>query len=37
MYAVGMNSGAIIYIQSFIEIALGIQKLLRGIHTQTAR
>jgi hypothetical protein len=31
-YAVGMGSGAMIYIPSFIKIGLGIQKLIGGIH-----
>jgi hypothetical protein len=34
-YTVEMGSGAVIYIQSFIKIDSGIQKLLEGIHTQT--
>jgi hypothetical protein len=29
-YAVEMNSGAMIYIPSFIKIGSGIQKLIRG-------
>jgi hypothetical protein len=36
-YAVGMGSGAMIYIPSFIKIDSGIQKLIvgaGGIHTQ---
>jgi hypothetical protein len=32
-YAVEMGSGAMIYVPSFIKIGLGIQKLVRGIHT----
>jgi hypothetical protein len=31
-----MVSGAVIYEPSFIKIGSGIQKLIRGIHTQTA-
>jgi hypothetical protein len=31
-YAVEMDSGAMIYIPSFIKIGLGIQKLIRAIH-----
>jgi hypothetical protein len=33
-YAVGMGSGAMIYIQSFIKISSGIKKLMGGIHRQ---
>jgi hypothetical protein len=38
-YAVEMGSGAMIYIQSFIKIGSGIQKLMGGgfTDTQTAR
>jgi hypothetical protein len=38
-YAVEMGSGAMIYIPSFIKIASGIQKLMKGEiqrHTQSA-
>jgi hypothetical protein len=35
-YTVGMSSGAMIYILSFIKIGSGIQKLMGG-DTQTAR
>jgi hypothetical protein len=35
-YAVGMGSGAMIYIPSFIKIGSGIQKLIGG-DTQTHR
>jgi hypothetical protein len=31
-YAVEMDSGAMIYIPSFVKIGLRIQKLIRGIH-----
>jgi hypothetical protein len=34
-YAVEMGSAAMIYIPSFIKIASGIQKLIRGIHRHT--
>jgi hypothetical protein len=34
-YAVGMGSGAMIYIPSFIKIASGIQKLIRGTDRHT--
>jgi hypothetical protein len=33
-YAVGLGSGAMIYIPSFIKIGSGIQKLIVGIHRQ---
>jgi hypothetical protein len=33
-YAVEMNSGAMMYIPSFIKIGSGIQKLMGGIHRQ---
>jgi hypothetical protein len=40
-YAVDMGSGAVIYdmpyIPCFVKVGSGIQKLLGGIHTQTAR
>jgi hypothetical protein len=36
-YAVETGSDAMIYIPSFIKIGSGIQKLIRGIHRQTAR
>jgi hypothetical protein len=37
-YAVGMGSGAMIYIRSFIKTGSGIQKLMGGYtDTQTAR
>jgi hypothetical protein len=35
--AVEMGSGAMIYVQSFIKIGSGIQKLIGGIHIQTHR
>jgi hypothetical protein len=35
-YAVETGSGAMIYIPSLIKIGSGIQKLIRGIHTETA-
>jgi hypothetical protein len=35
-YTVEMGSGAVIYIPSFIKIGPGIQKLIGGLHTQTA-
>jgi hypothetical protein len=35
-YAVEMGSDAMIYITSFIKTGSNIEKLLRGIHTQTA-
>jgi hypothetical protein len=31
-----MGSGAMIYVPSFIKIGSGLQKLIGGIHTQTA-
>jgi hypothetical protein len=31
-----MGSGAMIYVPSFIKIGSGVQKLIGGIHTQTA-
>jgi hypothetical protein len=31
-YAVEMDSGAMIYIRSFVKIGSGIQKFIRGIH-----
>jgi hypothetical protein len=34
-YAIGMGSGAMIYIPSFINIGSGIQKLIRGIQRHT--
>jgi hypothetical protein len=34
-YAAEMGSGAIIYVPRFIKISLGIQNLMRGIHTHT--
>jgi hypothetical protein len=34
-YAVGMGSGAKIYIPSFIKIGSAIQKLIGGIHRHT--
>jgi hypothetical protein len=34
-YAVGVGSGAIIYIPSFIKIGSGIQKLIGGTDTDT--
>jgi hypothetical protein len=34
-YAVEMGSGATMYIPSFINIGLCIQKLIRGIHRHT--
>jgi hypothetical protein len=34
-YAVEMISGVMIYIQSFIKIGSGIQKLIRGGYTDT--
>jgi hypothetical protein len=37
-YTVGMGSGAMIYVPSFIKIGSGIQKLVRGeTDTQTAK
>jgi hypothetical protein len=33
--AVEIDSGAMIYIPSFIKIGSGIQKLIRGIHRHT--
>jgi hypothetical protein len=30
-----MDSGAMIYVPSFIKIVSGIQKLIRGIHRHT--
>jgi hypothetical protein len=35
--AVVMESGTKIHIQSFVKIGSGIEKLLKGIDTQTAR
>jgi hypothetical protein len=35
-YAVGMSSGAMIYIPSFIKIGSRIQKLIGEIHRHTA-
>jgi hypothetical protein len=34
-YAVEMGSGAVIYIPSFLTIGSGIEKLIRGIHTDS--
>jgi hypothetical protein len=34
-YAVEMGPSAMIYIPSFIQIGLGIQKLIGGIHRHT--
>jgi hypothetical protein len=34
-YAVEMDSGAMIYIPSFIMIGSAIQKLIKGIHRHT--
>jgi hypothetical protein len=34
-YAVQIDSGAMIYIPSFIKICSGIQKLIGGIHRHT--
>jgi hypothetical protein len=34
-YAVEVDSGAMIYIPSFIRIGSGIQKLIGGIHRHT--
>jgi hypothetical protein len=34
-YAVEFGSGAVIYMHGFIQIGSGIQKLLRGMDTQT--
>jgi hypothetical protein len=34
-YAVEMGSGAMICITSFIKIGSGVQKLIRGIHTDS--
>jgi hypothetical protein len=34
-YAVEMDSGAMIYIPSFIKTGSDIQKLTRGVHIQT--
>jgi hypothetical protein len=36
-YVDEMDSGALIYIPSFIKISSGIQKLLGGIHMQAHR
>jgi hypothetical protein len=36
-YAVEMGSDAMMYIQSFIKIGSGIQKLIGGIHRHTHR
>jgi hypothetical protein len=36
-YAVKMGSGAIIYIPTFVKTGSGCQKLVGGIHRQTAR
>jgi hypothetical protein len=36
-YAVEVGSIAMIYTPSFIQIGLGIQKLIRGIHRHTDR
>jgi hypothetical protein len=33
-YAIEMGSGVMKYIPKFIEIGLGIQKLIRGVHRQ---
>jgi hypothetical protein len=30
-----MGSGAVIYVPGFIKTGSGVQKLIRGIHTQT--
>jgi hypothetical protein len=35
MYAVGMGSGATIYIPCFIKIGSGYQKFIGGIHRHT--
>jgi hypothetical protein len=35
-YTVEMGSGAMIYVESFIMIGSGIQKLIGGIQRQTA-
>jgi hypothetical protein len=35
-YAVEMGSGAMMYISSLIKTGSGIQKLIWGIHRQTA-
>jgi hypothetical protein len=34
-YAVEMGSGAMIYVESFMKTGSGIQKLLRGLFTDT--
>jgi hypothetical protein len=34
-YAVEMGSDAMIYIPSFIKIASGVQKFIRGLHRHT--
>jgi hypothetical protein len=34
-YTIETGSGAVLYIPSFIQIGSGIQKLIRGIYTQT--
>jgi hypothetical protein len=34
-YALEMDSGAMIYVPSFIKIGSGIQKLIRRIHRHT--
>jgi hypothetical protein len=34
-YAIEISSGAMIFIPSFIKIGLGIQKLIRGRHTDS--
>jgi hypothetical protein len=35
-YVIEVGSGAVIHVPSFIKIGSGIQKLIGGIHTQTA-
>jgi hypothetical protein len=37
MYAVEMGLNAVMYTLNFMRIGSGIQKFLRGIHTQTAK
>jgi hypothetical protein len=34
LYAAETGSGGVMHIPSFIKIGLGVQKLIRGIHTQ---
>jgi hypothetical protein len=36
-HAAEMGSGAVIYIQSFIKIGSGTQKLIGGVHINTDR